>query len=109
MNINKFLPMTETTYYIMLSLLMPLHGYAIMQRVKELSSGSVELAPGTLYGALENLKKQKLIDLVPDPNETRRKTYILTEMGREVITLEFERMKTLISISEPILHGEKQL
>ncbi len=108
MNLNKFLPMTETTYYIMLSLLVPLHGYAIMRQVKELSRGSVELAPGTLYGALENLKKQKLIDLVPDTNETRRKTYILTQTGLDVIRLEFERMKTLVAISETILHGEKQ-
>jgi DNA-binding PadR family transcriptional regulator len=107
MNLNKFLPMTETTYYILLSLLAPLHGYGIMQQVKELSRGSVELAPGTLYGALENLKKQKLIDLVSDANESRRKIYSLTELGREVLALEYERMQTLISISTPLLYGEK--
>ncbi|PKO19103.1 MAG: PadR family transcriptional regulator [Chloroflexi bacterium HGW-Chloroflexi-10] len=107
MNLNKFLPMTETTYYIMLSLLVPLHGYGIMQQVRELSRGNVELAPGTLYGALENLKKQKLIVPVSEDGESRRKTYLLTDLGREVLTLEYERMQSLISVSTPILYGEK--
>ena len=58
MNLNKYLPMTETTYYIMLSILEPLHGYGIMQQVKSYSNNLVDIAPGTLYGALENLKNK---------------------------------------------------
>jgi DNA-binding PadR family transcriptional regulator len=103
MNLNKFLPMTETTYYILLSLLEPLHGYGIMQRVQELSSGTVEIAPGTMYGALENLKKQQLIDLVDEGEEKRRKVYALSELGRQVLSMEFSRMQHIINVSSPLL------
>ena len=105
MNYNKFLPMTETTYYIMLSLIEPLHGYGIMQQVKSLSAGNVDIAPGTLYGALENLKKQKLITLVADETEKRRKIYHLTELGVDVLKMEYQRMQTLVTISAPMLAG----
>ena len=44
-------PMTEAMYYILLALLRPGHGYGMMQRIKELSSGRIIMGPGTLYGA----------------------------------------------------------
>ena len=47
---NKHLPLTETTYYILLALLEPGHGYVIMQRVEDLSDGDVRIAAGTMYG-----------------------------------------------------------
>ncbi len=103
MNLNKFLPMTETTYYIMLSLVEPLHGYGIMQQVKTLSDGHVDIAPGTMYGALENLKKQGLINLVAEDDEKRRKIYSLTELGQQVLRMDFQRMKNLVAVSNRIL------
>ncbi len=103
MNLNRFLPMTETTYYILLSLQQPLHGYGIMQRVQELSAGTVEIAPGTMYGALDNLKKQKLIDLVDEDIEKRRKIYALSDLGRQVLALEFARLRHLVEVSSPLL------
>ncbi|MDE6233212.1 MAG: PadR family transcriptional regulator, partial [Lachnospiraceae bacterium] len=42
--------LTEAVYYILLSLIQPLHGYGIMQNVEKLSKGRVRLAAGTLYG-----------------------------------------------------------
>ena len=47
--------LTEAVFYILLSLFAPMHGYGIMQNVKELSGGRVVLGPGTLYGALNTL------------------------------------------------------
>ena len=49
------LALTEATYYILLSLFSPQHGYGIMQQTEELSGGRVRLAAGTLYGALKGL------------------------------------------------------
>jgi DNA-binding PadR family transcriptional regulator len=105
MNLNKLLPLTETTYYILLALVEPLHGYGIILRVKALSSDSVDIAPGTLYGALENLSKQNLIALVAEDAEKRRKIYALTDLGRQVLKMEYTRMKGLIGISQPIIEG----
>jgi DNA-binding PadR family transcriptional regulator len=51
---NKKLPLTETTYYVLLALLKPAHGYVIMQDVEELSNGTVKMAAGTMYGAYDS-------------------------------------------------------
>lgn len=86
MNRNKNLPLTETTYYIILSLLEPGYGYVIMEKVKELSNYQVKIAAGTLYGAIENLLKQKLIKFIAT-EDNRRKVYVITEKRFVVISI----------------------
>lgn len=103
MNLEKYLPMTETTYYILLSLLRPSHGYAIMGQVESLSGGKVKIAAGTLYGAIENLLKQGLIIQVGS-FESRRKVYALTPTGREVLNMEYQRMARLIQVSDGLFN-----
>ncbi|TSB45337.1 PadR family transcriptional regulator [Alkalicoccobacillus porphyridii] len=102
MNRNKHLPLTETVYYILLSLLEPRHGYLIMQRVEELSRGHVRMAAGTLYGALENLMKLDFIVLIPK-QDSRRKIYIITEQGKDILRLEQERMTFLLEVSKQLV------
>ena len=48
------LALTESTYYILLSLYHPQHGYGIMQQTEQLSGGRVHLAAGPLDGALHS-------------------------------------------------------
>lgn len=104
MNRNKYLPLTETVYYILLALLEPAHGYRIMQKVEELSNGQVKMVAGTLYGAIENLLKQKFILPVEvKGQDSRRKVYKITEKGRKVLELDLERMKHMITITEQAL------
>ncbi len=105
MNYNKLLPLTETTFYIMLSLIGPSHGYAIMQNVENLSNNKVKIAAGTLYGALENLTKQKLIEEVKGEDK-RRRVYILTDEGRNILMQEIERMTNLVNISRDVLKNQ---
>jgi len=107
MNLNKFLPLTETMYYILLSLLKPLHGYGIMQRIGKLSDNNVKIAAGTLYGALENLIKQNLIELSKEIGDERRKVYNLTPLGYDVLIMEFERIKKLLNLSIELLEEEQ--
>ena len=59
----KYLPLSEATYFVMISLVDPLHGYGIMQHIKKISQGSVTVGPGTLYGILSTLEKEGLINL----------------------------------------------
>lgn len=98
MNLNKYLPLTETTFYIMLALTEPSHGYATMQKVEELSNGKVRIAAGTMYGAIENLTKQKLIEAV-ETEDKRRKVYQLSETGRAVLRLEVERLQHMLAVA----------
>lgn len=101
MNLLKNLPLTETTYYILLALKEAGHGYAVMQRVEELSDGKVRIAAGTMYGALENLSKRKLIISVPS-EDARRKMYQISNEGIQVLALEVERLKHLVTVYESI-------
>ena len=89
----KYLPLSEATYYIMLALDKPLHGYAVMQKVEQLSKGTVRIGPGTLYGAFTSLEKEKLIEKV-DENR-RRKTYLLTYKGRKVLKEQVSRLEIM--------------
>jgi len=89
----KHLPLTESTYYTLLALLEPLHGYGIMQKVDQLSEGTVAVGPGTLYGALSSLEKEGLI--VKEREEERRKVYALTAKGRRVLAAQVQRLEIM--------------
>ncbi|HJA81406.1 MAG TPA: PadR family transcriptional regulator [Candidatus Mediterraneibacter intestinipullorum] len=99
MNRNKYLPLTETTFYILTELLTPGHGYLVMQEVENLSFGRVRIAAGTMYGALENLQSQGLIAPVPGPDK-RRKLYQTTPLGREVLHSEAERLRYMAAVAD---------
>lgn len=92
-DIDKYLPLTESTYYIMLSLIEPLHGYGVMQKVEEISRGTVRLGPGTLYGVFTTLEKEGLIVKVKE--EDRRKSYMLTQKGKDVLHGQIERLEIM--------------
>lgn len=96
---NKLLPLTETTFYILLALRKPGHGYQIMQTVEDLSNGDVRIAAGTMYGALENLSKQKLIIAIPS-DDPRRKMYQITSYGAEILRLDIQRLRQMIQAAE---------
>lgn len=91
--INKYLPLTEATYYILLALIEPLHGYGVMQKVETLSEGTVSVGPGTLYGGFTNLEKEGLITMVKE--EDRRKCYALTPKGKQVLAAQINRLQIM--------------
>ena len=98
------IPLTETTYYILLSLHSPLHGYGIMQRTAELSGGRVRLAAGTLYGALNALVEKGWITLLPGAG--RKKEYRLTPVGLRVLQKELVRLRELVAAGDLVLKEE---
>ena len=100
------LALTESTYYILLSLYRPQHGYGIMQQAESLSRGRVRLAAGTLYGALNTLCDKGWIIQLPVDNGSRRKEYRLTERGLEVLKQEVRRLRELADNGEAILKEE---
>jgi len=90
---SKYLPLSEATYYIMLTLTEPRHGYAVMQEVEALSEGTVKLGPGTLYGVFTTLEKEGLIIKVKE--EERRKYYTLTQTGKHVLLAQVKRLEIM--------------
>lgn len=95
--------LTEAVYFILLTLTKPLHGYGIMQRTEQLSAGRVRLAAGTLYGALNTLCEKGWIEELPVQAGSRKKEYVITEIGREVLNQELSRLRQLVAAGEEML------
>lgn len=88
-----YVPMTETSFYILLCLRNEMHGYSIVQRVLELTDGEIRLSPGTMYGSLSKMEKDGLIRFVRE--EEKRKIYTITDLGQQVLQLEMARIERL--------------
>ena len=96
--------LSEPSFYILLSLSEPSHGYGIIKNAAELSSGRIRLGAGTLYGALDKMMKRKWISQPKqDPDYGRRKVYEITDLGREVLESEVARLRQLVK------HGQQAL
>jgi DNA-binding PadR family transcriptional regulator len=103
---SNYLPLSEATYYIMLALFEPMHGYGVMQMVEEINGGDVTIGPGTLYGALSSLESEKLIEMVRE--EGRRKVYTLTEAGKAVFKAQQARLALMARLGEDAIKQAKE-
>ncbi|HWT46367.1 MAG TPA: helix-turn-helix transcriptional regulator [Vicinamibacterales bacterium] len=98
----NFLPLTPAIAHILLALADgDRHGYGIMQEIERLTSGSVRMGPGTLYGTIKRMLASGLAeeaDERPDPalDDERRRYYRMTALGRAVLQAETARMATLV-------------
>jgi DNA-binding PadR family transcriptional regulator len=99
-------PMTEAMYYVLLSLLRPNHGYQLMNEIEKVSKGRIKMGPGTLYGVLTRLLKDKLIIVVND--DGRRKTYSITEDGRKALEIEYERLISMVNDGKIIMEDRDE-
>lgn len=100
---NTYAPLTEAVYYILISLYKPLHGYGIMQNVKEISNGRVNIGAGTLYGAINTLIEKGYIVEYRSSKVSRKKEYIITPLGKEIVNHELERLQELIYNGKNVL------
>lgn len=111
MDVQGQLPLTESTFFIILSLAPgPKHGYAIMKEVEDLSDGRVALSTGTLYGALKRMLDAAWIARVEDPeadeSARERKAYRLTMLGRRILEAETARLRKLVGMAELRTEGK---
>jgi PadR family transcriptional regulator, regulatory protein PadR len=86
--------MTEPTFFVLTALVgAPLHGYGIVGEVDELSEGRVELKIGSLYGILDRLVTEGLVEFDrEEPFQGRlRRYYRITEAGADVLRAEASR------------------
>ena len=100
--------LTEAVYYILLSLMQPLHGYGIMQTVEKRSGGRLKLAAGTLYGAISSMLEKGWITALDGAADSRKKEYVITETGREVLRAEYVRLKELVENGCAVLETEEE-
>lgn len=91
---EQFQTLTEPMYYILLALTEECCGVDIMEKVKNISHGRVLVGPGTLYAMLAKFEENGVIKLTA--SEGRRKSYVITEVGREMLQKEYERLKIMV-------------
>jgi DNA-binding PadR family transcriptional regulator len=96
--------LTDSVFYIMTGFTQPRHGYAVMSLVEELTEGQVTIGPASLYTIIKKLMGEDYIDLYDD-SDSRRKVYVLTEKGRDVLKHDIERRKKMILFAESGLEG----
>lgn len=95
--------LTEGVYYILLALHQPMHGYGIMQYVKDISDGRVNLGPGTLYGAINTMLSKRWIIALEGNEDSRKKEYEITEEGKAVVLKEIKRLDELIQNGKKVV------
>src|ERR1700761_2442402 len=97
---QKLNPLPVAAFHILLALAgEDLHGYGIMRQVEEQTEGRVRLGPGTLYGSIQTLLQEKLIEEIEvdtDPSSERRRYYRLTALGRKLARAEADRLADLL-------------
>lgn len=93
-----YVPMTETAFLILFCLRKENHGYGIVQTVEKITDGRVKLTPGTMYGSLSKMEKDKVIRFVRE--EDKRKIYKITDLGTEVLNIELRRIERLYKITK---------
>lgn len=98
--------LTEAVFYILLSLYQPLHGYGIMQNIKDLSGDRVNLGAGTLYGAINTLLEKDWIQAISNDKASRKKEYVITDLGKMIVGDEILRLTELLENGLKVMGGE---
>lgn len=104
--LKKYIPMTETTYYTLLALLKPRHGYAIMQYVGNLTDNRIKLGTGTLYTMVGRLIEDRVIKILSEDNG--KKTYQITQTGIELLLKETSRLEIQLRNGKDTLGKEEK-
>jgi DNA-binding PadR family transcriptional regulator len=102
MSVENLLPLTPLSFEILLALAdEPRHGYGIIKEIEARTGKPLKSSTGTLYLAIRRLDEQELIaeSDAGEEVETRRRYYRLTELGREVVAAEAERLANLLGVA----------
>lgn len=95
--------LTDTAFYILLSLVEAKHGYLIMKSIETLTNNQFSIGPASMYTTIKKLLSAEFIELFKEEDDDKRKTYIATEKGIELLRKEVERRKEMIRHAEQIL------
>ncbi|AIQ76606.1 MULTISPECIES: PadR family transcriptional regulator [Paenibacillus] len=95
--------LTDTAFYILLSLVEAKHGYLIMKSIETMTNNQFSIGPASMYTTIKKLLAAEFIELYKEEEDDKRKTYIATEKGIGLLRKEVERRKEMIRHAEQIL------
>ncbi|MBY0074483.1 PadR family transcriptional regulator [Priestia aryabhattai] len=96
--------LTDTSYYILVSLLEAKHGYLIMKTIEDMTNQQFSIGPASMYTTIKKLLAAELIMLCGESKD-KKKTYVATEKGIQFLKKEIQRRKEMIKHAEDILGG----
>lgn len=103
---DEFLPLTPAEFHLLLALAEDeMHGYGMMQHIKQQTQGKMQLGPGTLYGTIKRLLERGWIvelDLRDDGAGERRRYYRLTNAGGTILRAEAARLAALVAVARRV-------
>ena len=103
----KFQTLTEQMFYTLLCLKEECYGMDILDRIPNMTDGRVKIGSGTLYTLLEQFLEAEMIR--ETKVEGRKRSYILTDKGREMLKSEYERLQAQIEDYRVLfIEGEEQ-
>ena len=103
-DLSAYLPLSPAVLHILLALAdEERHGYGIMLEIENRTGGSFRPGSGTLYGTLKRLLDSRLVEEsgerpAPDLDDSRRRYYRLTELGRRVLEVEMRRLEQVVDV-----------
>lgn len=103
---EKYQTLTEQMFYILICLTQESCGVDIMKKAEELTNGRVIIGPGTLYSLLDKFVKEKII--IETKTENRKKNYVITKLGTEMLEKEYLRVKELKNDYEMLVKGGRR-
>jgi DNA-binding PadR family transcriptional regulator len=96
-------PLSSVVLAILLSLAEgDKHGYAMMKDARSAARGGIQMGPGTLYGSVDRMIRDGLVEESGRQDDERRRYYRLTNQGRSVLAAELERLDATVSAARAI-------
>ena len=102
---EKYQTLTEQMFYVLICLQVEQCGMDIMEKVSLMTDGRVAIGPGTLYHLLENFEQAGMIR--ETKVEGRRRSYILTDKGQEMLEKECARITAQLADYHKIFGKEE--
>ena len=100
-DLQEMLPLSPAIFFVLFALADgEKHGYLVMQEVKVLSDGKLQMGPATLYTTIQKLADQSLIEEVENDSQDRRRSYRLTRTGRHLLNAEFSRQNEVLLLAK---------
>lgn len=102
---DRLLPLRPVVFHTLVALAArSRHGYAIAQEVEEQTRQAIRMGPGTLYGTLQRMSRDGLIeectsDEPPSSHEQRRRYYGITDLGRQLLQAETRRLERALDLA----------
>jgi DNA-binding PadR family transcriptional regulator len=100
-DLQEMLPLSPAAFFVLFALADgEKHGYLIMQEVKVLSDGKLQMGPATLYTTIQKLADQSFIEEVENDRHDRRRNYRLTRAGKQLLNAEFSRQNEVLLLAK---------